>query len=139
MHADCETLEKLNKPNHDNSSYCHLFVSVVFDIFCSQFRVKVKVVDLQISNSNISIRNNLLKTMFYDIDFSEVTLVTLDNQHIPSHRSVLSASSPFLRRILFECLQQGTFLYLGMVESEIGQAIVNFILFNKELYFFLYF
>ena len=82
---------------------------------------------LQISNTNISNGDNLLRKLLHDTDFSDVTLVTADNKHISAHRSVLSASSPFLRMILFESLQQNTFLYLGMVESAIVQALVNFI------------
>ena len=92
-----------------------------------QFTTRVKMKYVQISNSNISSGNKLLRKLLQDIDFSDVTLVTVDNQHIPAHRSVLSASSPFLRRILFESLQQSTFLYISIVESEIVQALVNFI------------
>ena len=47
-----------------------------------------------------------------DFDFSDVTLVCADNQHLPAHRAVLCATSSFLRKLLYDSQQQRTFLYL---------------------------
>ena len=56
-----------------------------------------------------------------------MTLVSGDNQHVAAHRAVLGASSPFLRRILFESLQQRTFLYLGQVDRQVVEALVQWL------------
>ena len=66
----------------------------MLDIF--HFTIKVKMEYVQISNSNMSNGDNLLRKLLQDIDFSDVTLVTADSQHIPAHRYVLNANSPFL-------------------------------------------
>ena len=56
--------------------------------------------------------------LFSDSDFCDVTLVCVDNQHLPAHRAVLCANSSFLRILLYDSQQQRTFLYLGSVQSE---------------------
>ena len=49
--------------------------------------------------------------------------------HAPmsAHRAVLSANSSFLRSVLFESFQQNPFLYMGMVDFEVLQALVELI------------
>ena len=69
----------------------------------------------------------LLQRLFTDLDFTDVTLVSGDNQHINGHSAILSASSPFLRKILHGSLQQNTFIYLGLVDHSILQAMLSFI------------
>ena len=69
----------------------------------------------------------LANKMFEDSDFCDVTLVSADNQHVPAHKAVLSSSSSFLRGILFESLQQNTFLYMGMISFEVLKALVRYI------------
>ena len=59
--------------------------------------------------------SNICRKLFSDSDFSDVTLVCGDNQHLPAHRAVLCASSTFLRQLLYDSQQQRTFLYLGPV------------------------
>ena len=56
--------------------------------------------------------------LYADSDFSDVTLVCGDNQHLPAHRAVLCASSTFLRQLLYDSQHQRTFLYLGPVAYE---------------------
>ena len=80
-----------------------------------------------INRQNISNGKSLADILFLDSDFSDVTLVSADNQHVSAHRAVLSANSSFLRSILFESCQQNTFLYMGMVDFEVLQSLVRFI------------
>ena len=56
--------------------------------------------------------------MLTDPDFTDVTLVFGDNRQIPVHRAVLSAASLFFRQLLYESLNQKTFLYLGGFQYE---------------------
>ena len=62
-----------------------------------------------------------------DCDFSDVTIVCADNQHLPAHRAVLCASSSFLRELLYDSQQQRTFLYLGRVQHADLRALLEFI------------
>ena len=68
----------------------------------------------------------LATKLFEDFDFSDVTLVSADNQHVPAHKAVLSSNSSFLRGILFESLQQNTFLYMGMISFEVLKSLVYY-------------
>ena len=70
---------------------------------------------------------NVINNLLHDSDFSDVTLVCGDNQYISAHRAVLSCSSPFLRRLLYDSQQQSTFLYLGQAQTEEVEALLKFI------------
>ena len=65
--------------------------------------------------------------LFSDFDFSDVTLVCADNQHVPAHRAVLCASSSFLRELLYDSQQQRIFLFLGRVNHEDLRTLLEFI------------
>ena len=65
--------------------------------------------------------------LFSDSDFSDVTLVCGDNQHLPAHRAVLCASSSFLRQLLYDSQQQRTFLYLAPVSYEDMRSLLEVI------------
>ena len=80
-----------------------------------------------ISRHNIQNGQILASMLFTDSDFSDVTLVSADNQHVSAHRAVLSATSSFLRSVLFESCQQNTFLYMGMIDFKVLQSLVEFI------------
>ena len=80
-----------------------------------------------ISRKNIPNCQMLANMLFTDSDFSDVTLVSADNQHVSAHRAVLSAASSFLRSVLFESCQQNTFLYMGMIDFKVLQSLVEFI------------
>ena len=56
---------------------------------------------------------DLGSVLYEDSDFTDVTLVCADGQQVKCHRSILAASSGFLRRLLVESDQQQTFLFLG--------------------------
>ena len=81
---------------------------------------------LLISKSGFS-ATGLVNNLLHDSDFSDVTLVCEDNQHISAHRSVLSCSSPFLRQLLYSSQQQSTYLYLGQAHTEEVVALLQFI------------
>ena len=70
---------------------------------------------------------DLGRTLYGDNDFTDVTLVCGDGQRLVCHRSVLAASSEFLRRLLFGSEQQQTLLFLGaMVEFVEVMALLLF-------------
>ena len=71
---------------------------------------------------------DLGSVLYEDIDFTDVTLVCGDGQQVKCHRSILAASSGFLRRLLVESDQQQTFLFLGAkVEVEVVRALMQLI------------
>ena len=81
---------------------------------------------INVFNANYS-ESGLLQKLLTDTDFSDVTLVCVDNKQISVHRAVLAASSCFLRKLLYSSLQQSTFLYLGLVQYEVVQSLVQYI------------
>ena len=62
-----------------------------------------------------------------DKDFSDVTLVCEDNQQIPGHKVVLSASSPLLAAILRSSRQSHPLLYFLGVKARDLSRLVDFI------------
>ena len=72
-------------------------------------------------------QEDLSKQLFNDTDFTDVTLVCRDGLQLRVHRAVLCASSDFLRGLLLESLQQNTFLYLGLVDHQVVQVLVEFL------------
>ena len=55
-----------------------------------------------------------------------MTLVCVDNQHVPAHRAVLCGSSSFLKELLYDSQQQRTCLYLGKVHHEDLKPLLEF-------------
>ena len=82
---------------------------------------------LIISNSDNKSTPDLGIHLLSDPDFSDVTLVSEDGQHLVAHRAVLAQGSPFLRSILYESLQQRTFLYLGTGKADILKELLKFL------------
>ena len=84
-------------------------------------------------SENVQIYNSIKRycdlgsQLFSDSDFSDVTLVCGDNQHLPAHRAVLCASSSFLRQLLYDSQHQRTFLYLGSVPHEDLRSLLELI------------
>ena len=71
--------------------------------------------------------NTIGNKLFSDFDFSDVTLVCADNQHLPAHRAVLCTSSSFIRELLYDSQHQRTFLYLGRVQHADMRSLLEFI------------
>ena len=82
---------------------------------------------VQITNIEIPSDQSLARKLLADPDFSDVTLVSKDNQYTVAHRAVLSSSSDFLRCLLYGSLQQNTFLFLGLVDQEVVEALVTYV------------
>ena len=80
-----------------------------------------------ISKVGLDSISSLSSALLSDPDFSDVTLVSEDGQHLVAHRAVLAQASSFLRSILYESLQQRTFLYLGMVKKHVLQELLRFL------------
>ena len=72
-------------------------------------------------------KKSLPRHLLDDSDFTDVTLGSKDGLQVSAHRAVLCASSPFLRKLLVESLQQNTFLYLNLVNHEMLKALVEFV------------
>ena len=60
-------------------------------------------------------------------DFFDVTLVSGDQQHIPAHKLVLSASSELFRRILKKIAQVDPFIYLTGFSSKELYLVMDYI------------
>ena len=72
-------------------------------------------------------QEDLSKQLFNDTDFTDVTLVCRDGLQLRVHRAVLCASNDFLRALLLESLQQNTFLYLGFLDHQVVEVLVEFV------------
>ena len=68
-----------------------------------------------------------LEKLWNDKDLTDVTLVSKDGQQVLVHRAILCSRSSFLRGILMESLHQNTFLYLGMADHLVLEALVQFV------------
>ena len=58
----------------------------------------------------------ILRHLWTDKDFTDVTLVTEDNQQIPVHKAILSACSPFFRHLLVTNPHPKPLLYLRGIQ-----------------------
>ena len=52
-----------------------------------------------------------------DQAFTDVTLATLDNQHVSAHKIILSSGSTFFKNILVRNLHQNPLIYLKDITS----------------------
>ena len=68
-----------------------------------------------------------LKNLWTDQNFTDVTLATVDNKQIQSHKVILSASSPFFKNILLQNTHQSPLLYLKGIKYQHLQKILEFI------------
>ena len=59
-------------------------------------------------------------------DFSDITLLSDDDQHFAAHKFVLSACSPFFKNILKKYPKQFPLLYLGCVDSRNLEKLLDF-------------
>ena len=59
-------------------------------------------------------------------DFSDITLLSDDDQHFSAHKFVLSACSPFFKNILKKYPNQFPVLYLGGVDSRNLEKLLDF-------------
>ena len=66
------------------------------------------------------------KLLFGDYNFTDVTLVSADNQQIPAHKVILSSGSPFFREIFLRNPHPQPLLYLNIRYSDL-LSLVRFI------------
>ena len=59
-----------------------------------------------------------LKNLWDDQNFTDVTLATVDNKQIKSHKVILSAGSPFFKKILLQNPHQSPLLYLKGIKYQ---------------------
>ena len=70
---------------------------------------------------------NTLKSLHYDRHFTNVTLVSEDDQQIEAHKVILSSASPFFQKILLKNPHPHPLIYLRGLKLEEMKAIVDFI------------
>ena len=70
---------------------------------------------------------NTFKDLLTDEDFTDVTLACDDDKQIKAHKAILSASSPFFKRILKMNPHQHPLVYLKGINQQSLQAIIHFI------------
>ena len=79
------------------------------------------------SSQHLESEHSLASKLLADSDFTDVTLVSDDYQHIAVHCAVLSASSIFFRSIFYSSLQQTMITHNVRATFLTTQALVNFI------------
>jgi len=67
------------------------------------------------------------KQLFEDQDFTDITLVCSDLKMVGGHRAVLSAASPFFRKLLLESVHQNTFLYMAGFRLEELEVVLAWV------------
>ena len=74
-----------------------------------------------------------LSKLWEQRDFTDVTLVSADDQQMEAHRGILAASSPFFKNILLKNPHQKPLLYLGNVDQARLTSILQFIYLGQVL------
>ena len=70
--------------------------------------------------------SNSFKELRSDMDFSDVTLVTGEDQHIEANRTVLSACSPFFKAILSKNRHSHPMIYMRGLKAKDLEAAIDF-------------
>ena len=71
------------------------------------------------------------KSLRSEPDFSDVTLVSKDNQHIKAHRVILSGSSPVFHSMLYNIDHMHPLIYMSGIESKYLTSLVDFIYYGE--------
>ena len=74
-----------------------------------------------------SCASNAIRGLFSDRNFTDVTLACDDNKQISAHKVVLSACSPFFRRILVSNPHQHPLIYLKGIKYDDLQSVMKFV------------
>ena len=74
---------------------------------------------------------NILKQLWDDQTFSDVTLATSDDKQIRAHKMILSTSSPFFQNILQKNPHQNPLLYLKDIPHSRLELILKFMYFGQ--------
>ena len=70
---------------------------------------------------------NTIRNLYTDTTFTDVTLLTEDDQQILAHKVVLASGSSFFRRILMKNSHQNPLIYLKGIKFSDLKSIVRFI------------
>ena len=71
------------------------------------------------------------KDLWSSSDFSDVTIVSEDQEQYRGHRNIISAFSPILKKLFKLDSQNPSLLYLNGINSAEIQAIMNYIYLNE--------
>jgi KRAB domain-containing zinc finger protein len=74
---------------------------------------------------------NMLKDLWNNPNFTDVTLATSDKHQIKAHRIILSSCSPFFQNILVNNPHQNPFIYLKGVKQRELESIIEFVYLGK--------
>ena len=75
--------------------------------------------------------SNTFNKLWNDQDFTDVTLVTSDHEHVGGHKVILSSSSVFFKDIFLRSQQQNPLLYLKDISKIELDMILEFIYFGQ--------
>ena len=70
---------------------------------------------------------NTIRNLYTDTSFTDVTLLTEDDQQISAHKVVLASGSCFFRRILMKNFHKNPLIYLKGIKFSDLKSIVRFI------------
>ena len=70
--------------------------------------------------------SNAFKGFYEDSDFTDVTLACMDEVQVKAHKVILSASSPFFKKILIKNLHTHPLLYLRGITGKVLEALLGF-------------
>ena len=68
-----------------------------------------------------------VRDLFANKDFTDVTLISHDEEQIEAHKVILCAASPFFKRILLKNPHQNPLLYLKDVSMKTLRSLISFI------------
>ena len=77
----------------------------------------------------------MMKELMEDEDFSNVTLVTEDKEHIGANRNVLSACSPVFKDIFKKERNSRSTIYLRGIQYSEMKSIIQFIYLGEVTFF----
>ena len=94
---------------------------------------ELKDIQMLLSWNDFAINSaNTFRQLWNDQDFTDVTLVTEDEQHIRAHKMILSSSSAFFRNLLMGKTHQNlSIIYLKGIRHNELEMVLKFIYFGE--------
>ena len=85
-----------------------------------------KTIELRWEHFEINVPNTF-RNLWNDKDFADVTLATVDDQHIRAHKVILSSCSQFFRNIFLKNPHHNPLLYLKGIKYKELSMVIKFI------------
>ena len=74
---------------------------------------------------------NSFSDLRIEADFSDVTLVCDEDQHVEAHRIILMSSSPFFKKVLTKTKHSHPMIYMRGLKTKDMMSVVDFIYHGK--------